>query len=336
MRAALLSALVMVLSPGMLGSGDGVAARNTQSVIESVSPAFPDGVGIDVVGFDAYLRLRSQGHEVEVPGYSDEPYLRISREGEVFVNRGSVTAALNDDRYGGNVAGFTPSAVPKWERIASNGTVLWHDHRSHWMSQKPPAPIDEEGRVQDFVVTVVVDGVASKVSGAVFLRPSAGATWWLFGLLGLTIALVGALRAPRRMWAIVSAASLAGVVTGLMQWSGLPSGVRITPVLAVFALLALCAVAVGVALRRRSPHVGPVMNVGAAVSLLTAVWLCSDQVRAAYVPGPGSEWLTRMTIPTLLGVGVVVVVDGVMGVFRGSAEQGPAPTTAHDTAAKPD
>lgn len=321
MRAAIASALLMVLSPTFLGSGNGVAARNTQSVIESVTPAFPAGVTIDVVGFDAFLRLRSDGHEVEVPGYSKEPYIRITRTGEVFVNTGSVTAVLNDDRYGGSLAGFTESATPRWEKTGSNGTILWHDHRSHWMSPKPPAPIDDEGRVQDFVVTVVVDGVESKVRGTMFLRPSASPAWWLFGVFGLVGLLLVALRRSPPMWVAVGIASVAGLAVGTMQWAGLPSGARITPTLATFSLLALVSTAVGVVLGRSRPHLSPVMNVGAAVSLLTATWLCSDQVRAAYIPGPGLEWLSRMTIPTLLGVGIVVLIDGLMGVLRGAGAQ---------------
>lgn len=309
----------MVLAvPAHLGSGDIVQARNTESVIESVVPSLPNGVTVDIVGFDALLRLRARGHDVEVPGYTGEPYLRIARNGDVAVNEASMTALLNDER-GGNadLSNFAPRTVPEWRIVGSQGEVMWHDHRSHWMSPKPPAPIDATGRVQDFEVSLVVDGVATSVSGAIFLRPSHGAGWWLLGLPALFAAVLAALHRPRLVSGVLGAGSVGGVVVGFVQWQGLPEGARITPVLMLFAGLALAVVVVGaMAGRLQRAHLVPVMNAGAGVSLLGAVWLCADQVRSAYVPGLVAGWPVRALLPVMLGISVVAIVDGVRRVFR--------------------
>ena len=74
-----------------------VEPRDTQTVIESGVPALPSDVSLEVLGFDSYLRLRASGREVQVPGYENEPYLRIDRDGSVWFNEGSRTWALNTD-----------------------------------------------------------------------------------------------------------------------------------------------------------------------------------------------------------------------------------------------
>lgn len=52
-----------------MGSGDSVQPRDTVSVIESVKPALPDGVKVDIVGSDTFVRVQSVGHDVMVTGY---------------------------------------------------------------------------------------------------------------------------------------------------------------------------------------------------------------------------------------------------------------------------
>lgn len=322
-RTLLGLALVAVLGPAHIGSGDSVQARNTESVISSVVPELPDGVTISVVGFDTFIRVSSDGHEVAVPGYTGEPYLKITADGEVLVNDASTTAALNGDRYGNvDLSGFTPSDTPMWRRIGTNGVAMWHDHRSHWMSPKPPAPIDANGKVQDFTIELVVDGVGTTVTGSLYLRDAAGLAWWFIGLVGLVLALATAIGRPRRIWIVVTAVSVLGATVGLLEWRGLPPGARITPVLAIFCGGAVVIALIGATAERLGNQlVMPVMNAGAGAALLTAVSLCSDQVRAAYVPGLHQPWIARAVIPLLLGVALVAVIDGVMSVMRPPVER---------------
>lgn len=310
--------LVSTLAPSHLGSGDSVQPRDTEAVIDSVAPALPSGVRVDIVGSDTFVRVRSTGHAVEVAGYEGEPYMRIAVDGTVEVNDGSMTSVLNGDRYGNvDVSQFSPTEQPVWRRVATNGTAMWHDHRSHWMSPKPPAAIDASGKVQNFSIPLVVDGVATTVTGTLYLRDRASAAWWLVGAAGMVVALVVALLRRGAMWIVLGVVSVLGFIVGAQEWAGLPTGARVTPVLAIFTVASLLVVVVAVIVGRvRRAHLVPVMNAGAAAALLTAVWMCSDQVTAAYVPGVTPAWQARVIIPLMLGTALVALIDGVMSVTR--------------------
>ena len=78
---------LLPLAPAHLGSGDSVQPRNTESVIEKISPAVPDGVKIEIVGADTFVRLTAVGVRAEVRGYDKEPYLRINENGLVEKGR---------------------------------------------------------------------------------------------------------------------------------------------------------------------------------------------------------------------------------------------------------
>lgn len=313
MLVALLS--MLPVAPAHIGSGDAVQPRDTESVIESISPALPDGVEVSIVGADTYVRVVSDGVAVEVPGYEGEPYLRIDENGTVEVNDSSATTLLNSERYGRvDMGSFVPSAEPKWRTIATNGVAMWHDHRSHWMSPLRPATIDEAGTVQTFEIAMVVDGTAVTVSGTLYLRDKAQVAWWLTGLAGAVVAAMAALR--RRTWffGLVAAVAAAATVVGVLEYLGLPDGARITPVMLLFSLgaLALSLAAMLPRFRANDALVAMSLNAGAGATLAVTAWLCSDQVRAAYVPGLDQEWMARLVVPVMLAVGAVSVIDGVV------------------------
>jgi len=80
---------VLVASAGP-AAADPVGPTNYRSDVTAVTPA-SDGVDVDVLGGDAFLRVTvAPGHEVLVPGYdTDEdaaPYLRFRGDGTVEVN----------------------------------------------------------------------------------------------------------------------------------------------------------------------------------------------------------------------------------------------------------
>jgi hypothetical protein len=50
--------------------------------------------------------------------------------------------------------------------------------------------------------------------------------------------------------------------------------------------------------------------------MLLAAWMSWQQVQSAYVPMVGPVWIARITVTTLVGAGVVAVVDGVVRVMR--------------------
>ena len=307
-----------------MGSGDSVQPRDTVSVIDSVTPALPAGVDVDIVGSDTFVRVRSDGHDVMVTGYKNEPYMHITTKGEVFVNDGSQTTLINGNRYGNvDTSKFVESANPVWRKIGTDGRAMWHDHRVHWMSPKRPAPIDTVGTVLEWKVSMSVDGVATTVAGTLFLREKASMLWWLAGFAALLCALVLSVRRRREFFAVTFLMSLVGVVVGGMQFVGLPDGARITPLILMFSSGAAVVAATSMFMQRRghaSQHISVSLNAGAGATLIVCGWLCADQVRAAYVPGIDQEWLVRMLIPALLGIGFVATIDGVTRIMRGSTD----------------
>jgi hypothetical protein len=307
-----------------MGSGDSVQPRDTVSVIDSIAPALPSGVRVDIVGSDTFVRVQSDGHEVMVTGYKNEPYMHITTKGEVFVNDGSQTTLINGDRYGNvDTSSFVESPSPVWRKIGTNGIAMWHDHRVHWMSPKPPAPIDTAGTVLEWKVSMSVDGVATTVAGTLFLREKASMLWWLAGFAALLCAVVLSVRRRREFFVLTFLVSMVGVAIGLMQYLGLPDGARITPLILMFSTGAAVVAAVSMFMQRRgnaSQHIAVSLNAGAGATLVVCGWLCADQVRAAYVPGIDQEWLVRMLIPALLGIGFVATIDGVTRIMRGSTD----------------
>ena len=307
-----------------MGSGDSVQPRDTVSVIESITPALPAGVAVDIVGSDTFFRVRSVGHDVMITGYQNEPYMHITTTGDVFVNDGSQTTLINGNRYGNvDTSAFVESPNPVWRKIATNGTAMWHDHRVHWMSPKRPAPIDTIGTVVEWKVPFSVDGVATTVSGTLFLREKASVLWWLAGFVALLCAVVLSVRRRNEFFALTFLMSVAGVVVGAMQFVGLPDGARITPLILMFSAGAAVVAATSMFMQWRgnaSQHVAVSLNAGAGATLVICAWLCADQVRAAYVPGIDQEWLVRMLIPALLGIGFVATIDGVMRIVRNTTD----------------
>jgi hypothetical protein len=307
------------LAPAHLGSGDSVQPRRTESVIQKISPAAPDGVKVEIVGGDTFLRLTSVGVKSEVHGYDDEPYIRISAEGLVEINDASVTAVLNGDRYGNvDTSKMQPGAVPQWRTIATDGIAMWHDHRSHWMSPKLPAAIDETGKVLDWNVPMIIAGRRTLVSGTLYLRDSASMSWWLLGLPAVVLAVLLSLFRRRGFFAAVLGVSLLGVVTGFLEYIGLPDGARITPIILMFSLGAsgIAIAAMARLVRPGAMHIAISLNAGAGAALVVCSWLTANQVRAAYIPGIEPMWIARMAIPVMMGVGIVSVIDGVTRIVR--------------------
>jgi hypothetical protein len=284
----------------------------------------PNGVNVDIVGSDTFVRVRSVGHDVMITGYQNEPYMHIKTTGDVFVNDGSQTTLINSNRYGNvDTSNFVESPTPVWRKIGTNGTAMWHDHRVHWMSPKQPAPIDTAGTVLEWKVSMSVDGVATTVAGTLFLREKASMLWWLAGFATLLCAVVLSVRRRREFFVLSFLVSMVGVAIGLMQYLGLPDGARITPMILMFSTGAAVVAAVSMFMQRRghaSQHIAVSLNAGAGATLVVCGWLCADQVRAAYVPGIDQEWLVRMLIPALLGIGFVATIDGVTRIMRGSTD----------------
>lgn len=318
MRSILGLLALSSLGPAHLGSGDSVRPRDTESVIESIVPEPPDGVAFDIVGSDTFIRVRAIGHRIDIPGYEGEPYLRIAADGVVSVNDASKTTLLNGDRYGSvDMSSFVPSETPVWRVVARDGTILWHDHRSHWMSPKPPAPVDGKGTVQKWVVQMTIDGRPTIVNGTLYLRERASVLWWLLGLVAVFMTIAASLVRQSLARAVLMSVSGAGIVVGALQWFGLPVGVRVTPIMLIFSVSAGLLCAASLARRRAGSPVATAVLTGGATTLMIGAWLCADHVQAAYVPGLDAQWLARGLIPVMLGAGIAGTMDGIVRTFKG-------------------
>jgi hypothetical protein len=310
---------VLSLAPGHIGSGDSVQPRNTVSVITDISPALPDGVRVSIVGGDTFVRIESDGVRIEVHGYDDEQYLRISPEGVVEVNEASMTAVLNGDRYGNvDVSNVDTSGAPRWKVTGTNGVAMWHDHRSHWMSPKPPSAMDTTGRVLDWKIPLIVAGKRILMSGTLYVRDKPSIAWWLLGIPAMLLTFALAMMRRRLFLWVAVVVAVAGVMVGYLEFTGLPDGARITPVLMMFSAgtLVVAGLAVGASRRDGNHHIAVSLNAGAGAALVIVAWLCSGQVRAAYVPGLDWPWMARVVVPVMLGAGIVTAFDGIARIAR--------------------
>ncbi len=299
------------MSPTHLGSGDDVQPRNTEAVVTTVSPALPEGVKVDIVGADTFVRVRSDGHVVAIPGYEQESYIEISSTNEVRVNVNSITYLLNQTRYGSDVPEVTTDQVT-WETVSTNGEYMWHDHRVHWMSQKPPATINDDGLIQTWVIPLTVDAQDVIVSGELYLRDAASRLWWGVGVIMLIATVALSVLNRRALITLLLGISTAGTIIGALEFLGLPGEARITPLMFIFSVVALSlsAVAIIADTKNRSVVVDPLIA-GIGLTFLVLTWQVRDQVRAFYIPGLEAEFLARILVPSIFGAGIVALVDGV-------------------------
>lgn len=309
------------LAPMHLGSGDDVQPRDTVSVIESVTPALPAGVRVDVVGGDTFIRLRARGHAATVPGYQGEKYIEIAGDGTVRENKASTTSKLNVNRFG-NADVPDETGDVSWKTIANDGTAMWHDHRIHWMSPVTPTVIDDRGTVQHWTFDIVVDGTVHTLKGTLYLRGHRSVLWWFTGLVGAALAGFLAVRHRGRYHVCLACVAALGTATGTRQWLSLPGAARIRPLMMLFCAGALVAAAAASVVRRRSgggpqtEWIASSISAGAGATMLLAAWMSWQQVQSAYLPMLGPSWMARITVTTLVGAGTVAVVDGLVRAMR--------------------
>jgi hypothetical protein len=152
---------------------------NYESVVRTVSPSIP-GFTADVLNGDDRLEVANRGTSiVTIEGYDSEPYLRLSPDGTVAVNRRSPAYFLNQDRLGG--ATVPPSAdgkaPPSWKVVARTGRYEFHDHRMHWMGTATPEQVSDESartKIFDWNVPIRTPTGPSAIEGQLFWRGSSG------------------------------------------------------------------------------------------------------------------------------------------------------------------
>jgi len=305
-----------VFHPGHVGSGDSVQPRDTISVVQSVVPDPQGAITVDIVGGDTFVRVRSRGATVLIPGYENEEYLKIDADGTVSMNIESISSFINSTRYGSPPpTNFVPTTFPRWKVIARNGTAMWHDHRSHWMSPKRPAVIDRSGTVLEWKIPISVNGISTIVTGSLFLHRSASALWWLFGLPFVVLAVLVASLRRQRSAELALVVSAAAMIVGAIQYFGLPSQARVTPVMLGFATFS-AAIAAIAARRKSNDATDGALCAGAGLTMAILAWLLREQVHRAYIPGLSAEWCARGVIVACLATGVVTTLAGITKVIR--------------------
>ena len=303
--------LLSIVSPAHLGSGDDVQPRNTEALVTAVDRGLPEDVKVDIVGTDTFVRIRSVGHEVEIRGYNDEPYIEVDPSGAVRVNTSAITYLLNQTRYGSDVPSIETDDVT-WEVVSTDGEYMWHDHRVHWMSTKPPATMNDDGLIQEWVIPINVDDQAVTVSGQLYLRDGASRLWWAVGFIAIVLTVLLSLRQRLVFIFMLLGLSVAGVFVGAAEFFGLPTEARITPLMLIFsAVAALLGSAAVIAHRIKRDIVVDPLIAGMGLTFLVLTWQVREQVTAYYIPGLETEVLARVLIPCIFGAGIVALVDGV-------------------------
>jgi hypothetical protein len=339
------TALTLLLAAGPAAADP---ARPTHYQATVTGLAGPDGaavgdlpIEVTIAGGDAFVVLRAApGTTVEVPGYQQEPYLRIAADGTVEVNERSPARWLNDARYGSRDVDVPPQADPEapptWEVVASGGTYAWHDHRVHVMSPVLPPQVDPgAGTVQpvwDTNVPLLVDGqpVAVEVS-LVWLPGPSPVGAWSFVLLAAGVVAALVLWRPPLLVPLVGLATLATGAVGVATTVDLPPGSDVEPALTVLPGLALLLLGVGMVAARRRPVVGAALLRAAALPV--AVWglVQAGTLVRPVVPGDLPVGVVRAVTVAALAVGVAVAVESARRLLAPPT----APVSADDPTAPP-
>lgn len=282
--------------------------------------AVPTGLTARVVGGDDRLEItRTTAKEVVIMGYGGEPYLRLDAQG-TWENRNSPAVALNDVRQTSEaIPAAATKIAPDWVQTGTGTSVVFHDHRAHWMASRPPAKVradpSQERVLYDWSVPVAVDGTAGEITGDLTWlgTPLAWLWWTLLGLAAALAVVVGLLRrvpvAPAAIGGMV-AAVLASVITGVSQQLDLPDGTRGALIgLALGLVLLVAGLGLGHRLRAVPAHATTVLLLVALIAGgVQLVGLAGTAFSYALVPGPVPTLLTRVLI--IAGIAGVALTAG--------------------------
>jgi hypothetical protein len=334
--AGLSLVVVATVASAAPAAADPARPTDYRSEVTSIEPtSAAAAVTVDVIGGDAFLRIRVQpGHEVVIRGYDDEPYVRVRADGVVEQNEWSNAVVLNTERYGGGdgtpVEPVEPDAAPRWERVGGGGSFVWHDHRAHWMGRATPPQLGgaDSGVVyDDWVVPIDVDGVRSEVHGTLVLD-AAPSPWPWIGVAAILAAGLAAVALRRRADPVAVLAAALGVVTAAATvvsaagQFGLPSAAGrqhhhvIVPVIA-------CVAAVAALLVRRTPS-AIAFVAGSALTAILWGLMVFGVLTHAHAPTSVAEGLQRAVISGVFGVAGACIVVGVAHEIRSSRDAEPA------------
>ncbi len=333
--ARLLVVLLAVLAslalagPASAHVGGGAAGSDFDGRVTSVTPEVP-GVTVRVLQFgDEFEVVNGTDTEVLVPGYSDEPYLRIGPDG-VWRNKNSPATYVNLDRFGltSLPPGVDSAAEPDWEQISTEPQYVWHDHRTHWMTPNllPPTVAADPTRshtVSEWTVPLQYGDTDVAVNGVLTWSPppSPFLTWPVYAVLVLLTAATGFVFRSARPLGLLMLVGGAAALWHAVATPEPPASIGSHAGAVVAALLpagtaVLVAVAGFLASRRGR---------GAMTGLLAVVlgWLLLvqglpdvDVLWSANVLSNGPQVLGRIAVAVLVTFGAGLVIGGIAAVRR--------------------
>ncbi|SBT37046.1 hypothetical protein [Micromonospora narathiwatensis] len=330
---AALAALLALATPAAAHGADAPDGTDYRAEVTAIGPARP-GLTARMVEAGARLELTNRtGRDVEVMGYSGEPYLRIG-PGGVYENTRSPATYLNR-----TIAGDTqlppeadPAAPPEWRRVADGPSAQWHDQRTLWLESTPPPRVSadptRQQRIRDWVVPLRAGDQTIEVRGTLdWLPPPDAYPWWVAATLGfLVIGAAGlvpggtapgvrALRAVGALLALGGAATVTFTVGRVLDAGAEGVGGVLLGLLGaqVWTLLTgLGAVAAGgYALARRGAADFTLALAGACLTLFAGLGNLAVLSRSV-VPVAGPAVLARVTVVLVLASGAGAVAAGVL------------------------
>jgi hypothetical protein len=329
--------------PASAHVGGGAAGSDYDARIVSVTPAVP-GLTVAILQFgDEFEVVNDTDTEVLVPGYSDEPYLRIGPDG-VWRNKNSPATYVNLDRYGLTSLpdGVSSDAEPDWQQISTEPQYVWHDHRTHWMTPNllPPTVAADPTRshtVSEWTVPLLFGETEVAVNGVLTWNPppSPFLTWPVYALLVLITAAAGLFPRTARPLGMLMLVGGAAALWHAAATPEPPASLGSHAGAVVAALLpagtAVLVAVAGFLVSRRGR--------GAMAGLLAVVlgWLLLvqglpdvDVLWSANVLSNGPQVLGRIAVAVLVTFGAGFVIGGIAAVRR---FREPSPRVAADEAA---
>jgi len=322
-------AALLVAGPAQAHVGGGAAGSDFDGRVLAVTPEMP-GVSVRVLQFgDEFELVNTSNTEVLVPGYSDEPYLRIGPDG-VWRNAHSPATYINLNRFGRVTlpADADPRADPDWQQVSTEPAYVWHDHRTHWMSQGqlPPAVAADPTRphrVFDWEIPVSYGGEEVSVAGELTWSPppSPWTVWPIYAVLALAGALAGLLpRSPRPMGGLLVVGAVAAlwhaVATPAPPASlGSHTGAIMSALLPAVTVVLVAGLGFRASVRRRGVLTG-LMAVLLGWLLLIEGLPDVDVLWTAHVLSNGPQLAARAAVAVLVALGAGLLVGGTVAARR--------------------
>ncbi|MFR9775965.1 hypothetical protein ACL02O_07885 [Micromonospora sp. MS34] len=333
MVTAALAALLASAGPALAHGADAPDGTDYRAEVTALTPPRP-GLTARIVEAGARLEVTNRsGRDVEVLGYSGEPYLRIG-PGGVYENTRSPATYLNRTITGDTQLSpeADPAATPVWRKLSDDRSARWHDQRTRWLESDPPAQVTadptRQQRIRDWVVPLRDGDRTIEVHGTLdWVPPPDAYPWWLAAALGSLLlgaagvvpaGTVAGARALRGVGALLALGGLAAVTftvgraldAGAEGVGGLLLGLLSGQTWALLTGLGAIA-AGGYALARRPAADFALALAGACLALFAGAANLAVLSRSV-VPTPWPAGLARVLVTLVLATGTGAAAAGLL------------------------